>query len=101
MKTSAATLAICLWLTGLPGGAQAASPASATVVPPVVEQARALAGQGKIDEAEALLRQAARLSPQATRLYYELGTLFEQRGSYEKAIAAYKEGIRIHEQGRR
>ena len=65
------------------------------------ELARALSGQGKVDEAELLLQEVLPLTPDPTQVYYELGRIQEQRGDSEKAIAAFKKGIKIHEQGRR
>lgn len=67
----------------------------------ITKAARALVDQGKLDEAEQLLRQNLSLSPTPERIYYELGCLYEQRGAYAQALAAFKEGVRIHEQGRR
>ena len=60
-----------------------------------------LIGQGKLDEAEALLLQAVKTTPAPERIYYELGCIHEQRGDSAKAIVSFKEGIRIHDQGRR
>lgn len=60
-----------------------------------------LARQGKLDEAEQLLRQQLPLAPDPARVYLELGRIHEQRGDHAKALSVFKEGIRVHEQGRR
>lgn len=67
----------------------------------VIKRAAALAEQGKLDEAEQMLREALVLTPNPALIYFELGRIHEQRGDNVKAIAAFKEGIKIHEQGRR
>ena len=59
------------------------------------------ARQGKLDEAEQLLRQQLALTPDPARIYLELGRIHEQRGDHVKALAVFREGIRVHEQGRR
>lgn len=60
-----------------------------------------LARQGRLDEAEQLLRQQLPLTPDPARVYLELGRIHEQRGDHAKALSVFKEGIRVHEQGRR
>lgn len=60
-----------------------------------------LARQGRLDEAERLLRQQLPLTPDPARVYLELGRIHEQRGEHAKALAVFREGIRVHEQGRR
>lgn len=65
------------------------------------EMARVLISQGKLDEAELLLRQTLKLTPDPVEIYYELGRIHVKRGDSVGAIAAFKEGIKIHEQGRR
>lgn len=60
-----------------------------------------LSRQGRLDEAEQLLRQQLPLTPDPARVYLELGRIHEQRGEHAKALSVFKEGIRIHERGRR
>lgn len=60
-----------------------------------------LARQGRLDEAERLLKQQLPLTPDPARVYLELGHIHEQRGEHTKALAVFKEGIRVYEQGRR
>ena len=66
-----------------------------------IKKAAALAQQGKLDEAEQMLREALVLTPNPALIHLELGRIHEQRGDNVKALAAFKEGIKIHEMGRR
>ncbi len=52
-----------------------------------------LAGQGKLQEAEALLRQALILNPEPTRTHYELGRIYQQQGDFQRSVTEYKLGI--------
>lgn len=88
-------------LTGTLAAAEGAGTGTAASADTTREAAAALVRQGKYDDAEALLMQAARVSPHPELLYHTLGQLHQQRGNNAKAIAAFKEGIAIHEQGRR
>lgn len=66
-----------------------------------VGRAIVLARQGKLDEAEQLLKQQLPLTPDPARVYLELGRIHEQRGEHAKALSIFKEGIKVYEQGRR
>jgi tetratricopeptide (TPR) repeat protein len=59
-----------------------------------------LARQGKLLEAEGVLKEALLLNPNPVRAHYELGLVYKKLGDPDKALAEFKEGIRKHEQGR-
>ncbi|MDC4223967.1 MAG: tetratricopeptide repeat protein [Candidatus Manganitrophus sp.] len=51
---------------------------------------------GELDEAQALLEQAARLSPESPLIYHALGEIYEKKGEREKGIAAFEKGVELH-----
>lgn len=54
-----------------------------------VDQAKGLRGEGREDEALALLTRAIELNPTLTVAHLEIGDIFEERGDYESAEQAY------------
>lgn len=52
-----------------------------------------LARQGKLEEAERLLKDALALNPDPSRTHYELGLIYQKRGDYERAVTEFKRGI--------
>jgi tetratricopeptide (TPR) repeat protein len=52
-----------------------------------------LARQGKLQEAEKLLREALVLNPDPARTHYELGRIYQQQGDYQRASDEFKQGI--------
>jgi tetratricopeptide (TPR) repeat protein len=52
-----------------------------------------LARQGKLQEAEQILRDALVLNPDPARAHYELGRIYQQQGNYQRAAEEFKEGI--------
>jgi tetratricopeptide (TPR) repeat protein len=51
---------------------------------------------GEMDEAQALLEQAARLSPESPLIHHALGEVYEKKGEREKGIAAFEKGVELH-----
>ena len=56
---------------------------------------RALARQGRLDEAAKQVDQAIALAPDVPLLYEDLGQVRAQQGRYEDAIALFKKAIRL------
>ena len=52
-----------------------------------------LARQGKLQEAEQILRDALVLNPDPARAHYELGRIYQQQGDYPRAGEEFKQGI--------
>ncbi len=65
-----------------------------------IGRAIVFARQGRLDEAEQLLRQQLPLTPDPARIYLELGRIYEKRGDHTRALAVFKQGIKAHELGR-
>ncbi len=59
----------------------------------LVEQGRALAGLGRLDEAEAVLRRAVRVRDAAAE--YNLGSVLDRQGRWEEAREHYERAIAI------
>ncbi|HEY2828398.1 MAG TPA: tetratricopeptide repeat protein, partial [Pirellulales bacterium] len=57
--------------------------------------ANALAGQGKIVEAEAAYREAIRISPSEFHCYVQFGTFLANQGRNVEAEAAFREALRL------
>lgn len=61
----------------------------------MTQQARALVGQGKLDEAIGYYREALQMDPYNTDAYREMGNVFEKRGDLIKAVDAYLMGGQV------
>jgi len=51
---------------------------------------------GEMDEAQALLEQAARLSPESPLIHQALGEVYEKKGESEKGISAFEKSVELH-----
>jgi tetratricopeptide (TPR) repeat protein len=52
-----------------------------------------LAGQGKLDDAEAALREASRRTPRSAAALTELGFVQRQLGKFDAAVASYQQAL--------
>jgi tetratricopeptide (TPR) repeat protein len=64
-----------------------------------LQRGLALQSEGKIDDAVALFREAARIDPDSAKAYRALGRALEGQGRLEEAVAAYLQVARIHPGG--
>ena len=54
-----------------------------------------LAGEGKLDEAIAIYRQAIELNPNNSEFHRSLGEVLQRVGQHEEAIASYRQTIEL------
>lgn len=52
--------------------------------------------KGELDEAQALLEQAARLSPESPLIHHALGEVYEKNGESERGILAFEKAVELH-----
>jgi tetratricopeptide (TPR) repeat protein len=60
-----------------------------------------LSRQGKLVEAERLLKDALMLNPDPGRTHYELGLIYQKREDYQQAVAEFKQGIEKYRENHR
>ncbi len=75
--------------------APAEQPSADSDLAEAIERARSLAGRGRSDDAERLLKQLQDKNPESAEIAYELGNVYAERPYPPKAVEAYREAIRL------
>lgn len=60
-----------------------------------VEKARALSGQGKIEEALSNYKKALELNPGQALVYHDMGQIYSDKGNIDKAIECFNKAIEM------